>query len=123
MIYGTTNSLSFLEQDYKPNPIKSWIKKDIGIHRFYVYVLKLDNGKYYIGQTRKLIDRITQHREGRTISTAGAHPRLRYFEIFPTREEAMRREHELKMLARCDTHEMCKMIRTFHDLIAEIDID
>jgi putative endonuclease len=99
------------------------VKKDRGIHRFYVYILKLSNGKFYVGQTRKLLERISQHREGLTISTAGANPRLRYFEILPTREDAMFREHELKRLARNDNRELCKIIRTFHDIISEIDID
>jgi predicted GIY-YIG superfamily endonuclease len=122
-INETMNSLSFLQQGYTPNPIKSWVKKDKGIQRFYVYILKLDSGKFYVGQTRKLLERISEHREGQTISTAGANPKLRYFEILPTRIDAMSREHELKRLARSDTREMCKMIRAFHDLISEIDID
>jgi len=117
------NSLSFLQPNYIPNPVRSWIKKDRESHRFYVYILKLDNGKLYVGQTRKLLERISQHKEGQTISTAGTNPKLRYFEILPTREDAMRREHELKKLARSDNREMYKMIRTFHDLISEIDID
>jgi putative endonuclease len=117
------NSLSLIETRYTPNPVKSWEKKDRGIHRFFVYILKLDNGKFYVGQTRELLERISQHREGQAISTAGAHPRLLYFEILPTREDAMRREHELKRLTRNDTRELCKMIRTFHDIISEIDID
>ena len=117
------NSLSFLQPVYTPNPVRSWMKKDRKVHRFFVYILKLDNGKFYVGQTRKLLERMAEHREGQTISTAGANPKLRYFEILPTREDAMLREHELKRLARLDTREMCKMIRSFHDLISEIDID
>jgi predicted GIY-YIG superfamily endonuclease len=70
-----------------------------------------------------LLERVAEHREGRTISTAGKNPRLRYFEILPSREDAMRREHELKTLARLDVREVCKIIRAFHDLISEIDID
>ena len=117
------SSLSFLQPVYTPNPVRSWTKKDRGINRFYVYVLKLSNGKFYVGQTRKLLERMAEHKEGQTISTAGANPKLRYFEILPTREEAMRREHELKRLARSDTREMSKIIRTFHDLISEIDLE
>jgi putative endonuclease len=117
------NSLSFLPPVYTPNPIRSWTKKDKEAHCFYVYVLKLNNGKFYVGQTRILLERMAEHKEGQTISTAGANPKLRYFEILPTREEAMRREHELKALARNDTREMCKLIRTFHDLISEIDME
>jgi len=117
------SSLSFLQPVYTPNPVRSWIKKDRGINRFYVYILKLNNGKFYVGQTRQLLERMAEHKEGQTISTAGANPKLRYFEILPTREEAMRREHELKRLARHDTREMYKIIRTFHELISEIDME
>ncbi len=117
------NPLVTRQPDYVPSPVRSWSKKDRGTHRFYVYVLRLDNGKYYIGQTRRLLDRIVEHKEGQTISTAGANPKLRYFEILPTREDAMRREHELKRLARYDTRELCKIIRIFHSLVSEIDVD
>jgi putative endonuclease len=116
-------SLSFPEPVYTPTPAKSWMKKDERSHRFYVYVLKLDSGRFYVGQTRKLRERMAEHREGRTISTAGGNPRLRYFEVLPTRQDAMRREHEIKRLARYDNRELRKMIRTFHDLISEIDLD
>jgi putative endonuclease len=117
------SSLSVPQPKYVPNPARSWMKRDRESSRFYVYVLKLDSGKFYVGQTRRLLERITEHKEGRAASTAGANPKMRYFEVLPTREEAMRREHVLKRLARYDVRELCKIIRTFHDFISEIEID
>jgi predicted GIY-YIG superfamily endonuclease len=83
--------------------------------------LKLDSGELYVGQTRELKERILEHREGTTRSTAGEHPKLRYFEILPTREAAMRREHEIKVLLRNNRREIFRMITEFHALISEVD--
>ena len=116
------NTVSKQKRPYNPKPLKSWSKKDGGINQFYVYILRLNNGKFYVGHTKELITRITEHREGQTISTAGENPKLRYFEVFPTREEAMVREHELKRHIKHDQREIYRMIWNFHDLISEIDM-
>jgi putative endonuclease len=118
----TMDSISHQQGDFTPNPLKNWMKKDGGINRFYVYILKLNCGRFYIGHTRELIERITEHKEGQTISTAGENPKLRYFEMLPTREEAIAREHELKRLVKHNQREIYRMIWNFHDLISEIDI-
>jgi putative endonuclease len=117
-----TYSLICREHEYFPNPLKAWVKKDEGNSMFYVYVLMLNCGKFYVGHTRDLKDRIAEHKEGQTISTAGENPRLRYFEIFPTREGAMRREQELKKVAKHNEREIYRMIWNFHDVISELDM-
>ena len=43
--------------------------------RFFVYVLKTDNG-HYVGHTARLRARIREHRNGEVDSTAGSGPRL-----------------------------------------------
>jgi predicted GIY-YIG superfamily endonuclease len=88
------NPLSNPKRVFNPNPLKPRSGKDGGIDRFYVYILKLDNGRFYIGHTKDLSARITEHKEGQTISTAGENPKLCYFEIFPTRGKAMVREYD-----------------------------
>jgi predicted GIY-YIG superfamily endonuclease len=115
------NSTSFLRQRYTPNPPKYWRKKDEGSNKFYVYILKLDSGELYIGQTRELRERILEHQEGTTRSTAGEHPKLRYFEILPTREAAMLREHEIRILVKNNRREIFRMITEFNALISVVD--
>ena len=47
---------------------------------FYVYILKLANGDFYVGQTKDLGARLSEHRDGRQDQTSGNAPRLVYFE-------------------------------------------
>lgn len=115
------NSVSFLQKGYTPHPSKYWGKKDEGSKKFFVYILKLDSGELYVGQTRELRERILEHKEGITPSTAGENPKLRYFEILSTRKEAMSREHEIKYLVKNNRREIFRMITEFHALISEVD--
>lgn len=46
----------------------------------YLYILKLDSGKFYVGQTNDMEMRMKEHKEGLTKSTKGKNPQLCYFE-------------------------------------------
>ena len=115
------NLVSTQKSKYIPHPSNSWRKKDEGITKFYVYILKLDNGDLYVGHTRELRERMLEHKEGITRSTAGEHPKLRYFEILPSREKAMIREQEIKVLIKNNRREIFRMITEFRDLVSEVD--
>ena len=52
----------------------------IGRRFRYLYILKLDGGTYYVGQTNDLELRLGEHRDGQTRSTAGKGPRLVWFQ-------------------------------------------
>ena len=114
------NSVSMQQQAYTPNPPKFWAKKDEGVTRFFVYILLLEDGEIYVGHTRELRERMLEHRNGITSSTAGRNPRLRYFEITPTREAAMLREHELKQVVKKNRREIFRMITSLQDLVSEL---
>jgi len=45
-----------------------------------LYILQLDGGDFYIGQTYDLEARLVEHQQGRTVSTKGKHPELVWFE-------------------------------------------
>ena len=45
-----------------------------------VHSLKLDGGKYYVGQTNDIELRVKEHQDGLTKSTVGKNPRLVFFE-------------------------------------------
>jgi len=65
---------------------------------FFVYVLQSEkNGKFYVGQTADVNERLIRHNAGRAPSTKGGRPwKLVHVEQFPSREGAMARERELK---------------------------
>jgi len=103
---------------------KTWEKGDKGIDRFYAYILKLDGVKpFYIGNTRELRERLSEHLDGTTASTKGLNPRLQYFEILSTREEAEKREAELKKLVESNEREIRRIIIRFRDLINELNYE
>jgi len=69
---------------------------------FFVYViLSLSTGKFYIGHTNNLEDRLRRHNEGRSKYTKNRGPwKLIGFKTFQTRAEAMGFERKLKRLKR-----------------------
>lgn len=66
----------------------------------YTYVLKCADGSFYTGWTNHLERRLAAHNAG----TASKYIRSRrpvelyYFETFPTKEAAMRREWQIKQM-------------------------
>jgi putative endonuclease len=65
---------------------------------FYCYILQsLKNGSLYIGQCDDLDRRMSKHFDGMSKYTSSIRPlRLVYFEMFATREDALKREREIK---------------------------
>lgn len=65
---------------------------------FYIYVLfSLKDGKFYIGFTTNLKDRLSRHARGEVRSTASRRPlKLIYYEYFVNEEDAKAREIFLK---------------------------
>ncbi|MBI5621773.1 GIY-YIG nuclease family protein [Candidatus Falkowbacteria bacterium] len=65
-----------------------------------VYILKsVHFGRYYIGQTQNITDRLRSHNAGKNSSTRKYRPwQLVYREEYATRSEAMQREKYLKSL-------------------------
>ncbi|MDI6892204.1 MAG: GIY-YIG nuclease family protein [Actinomycetota bacterium] len=64
---------------------------------YYVYILKLSNGIFYVGSTRDLKLRIQKHSEGGIPSTAKYRPhRLVWYSAFSDREKAILFEKYLK---------------------------
>ena len=63
-----------------------------------MYILRSKkNGRYYVGQTSNLWDRLRRHNEGRVKATRGAIPWvLMHTERYETRRKAVEREREIK---------------------------
>ncbi len=67
-------------------------------NKFFVYVIECENKSYYIGQTSNIEERWHQHISGKGADWTKQNKPLRiiHHEIFPSREEAVKREKELK---------------------------
>lgn len=68
----------------------------------YTYILKCSDGTLYTGWTNDLTKRLKAHNDGRGAKyTKTRRPVvLAYYESFCSKEEAMRREYEIKHLTR-----------------------
>ena len=106
---------------YDPEYNPKWEAADEEGDVFFVYILKLDGGKFYAGHTRELRERMSEHRDGKTKSTAGKNPRLVWFEAVDTRQQAAEGEAYLKELIDKDEREVRRMVTEFLDLIREVD--
>jgi predicted GIY-YIG superfamily endonuclease len=103
--------------EYSP----AWGKRDSTAEQFFVYILKLDSGGFYVGQTRELRERLSEHRDGKEGATAGRNPRLAYFEILQSREDVAQREVQLKQLKQINEREIRRMILKFQDWIRLVE--
>lgn len=65
---------------------------------YFVYILRNDKNKLYIGQTQNIEERLTRHKVKQGARFVGdlKNFKLAYSEDFPTLLEAMRREKQLK---------------------------
>lgn len=101
---------------------KAWEKADEGVEKFFVYILKDEMSRFYVGHTRDLRVRLGEHRDGKTKSTAGKNQKLQYFEEVGSRKSAELREVELKELVNNNERQIRKMIQNFQDRVREVQI-
>ena len=79
----------------------------------YAYILRCSDGSYYTGWTNDLEKRLKSHNAG----TGGKYTRshrpveLAYYETFAEKEEAMRREYQIKQLTRQEKDELVRNFR------------
>lgn len=77
----------------------------------YTYIIKCSDNTYYTGWTNDLKKRINAHNKGQ----GGKYTKSRfpvslvYFEEFPTKQEAQRREYAIKKMKR---HQKIKLIQS-----------
>ena len=66
--------------------------------RFWVYMLRCSDGSYYVGHTDDIEKRVTEHQTGAGCGyTATRQPiRVVFTEEFPSREEAIAAERQLR---------------------------
>ncbi|PKM81474.1 MAG: hypothetical protein CVU89_09495 [Firmicutes bacterium HGW-Firmicutes-14] len=83
--------------------------------KYFTYMIKCRDGRLYTGYTNDLEGRIRKHNSGRGAKfTRGRGPvELVYSEDFPSKEEAMAREAQIKRLTRPEKLRM--IVVTEHD--------
>ena len=108
---------------YEPEYSPDWEARDATATAFYVYVLKLNGGNFYAGQTRELRERLSEHRDGRVKSTAGRDPKMVWFTEVSTRDEATELESELKKTVDRNPRVIRSMIIEFQDLVKELEFE
>jgi predicted GIY-YIG superfamily endonuclease len=91
----------------------------------YVYILKLSDGTFYIGQTNDLVIRLQEHKDGAQRQTKGKHPRLVYYESFEgNREDVDEREDELtQMNQRWGSRRLRQIIERFRVPLRLLDLE
>jgi len=74
----------------------------------YTYILRCADGTFYTGWTNDLERRLAAHNAGKGGKYTRSHRpvSLAYFESFETKEEAMRREAQIKQLTRAQKLEL-----------------
>lgn len=79
----------------------------------YTYILTCADGTFYCGWTNDLDKRLKAHNAGQGAKyTKARRPvTLSYYEVFQTREEAMKREYAIKRLPRKKKEELLKRFR------------
>jgi putative endonuclease len=78
----------------------------------YVYIVECRDGTLYTGWTNDLQRRVNQHNSGKggNYTRSRCPVNLRYFERFPTKQEAMRREWQIKKLSRAEKIKLLETI-------------
>ena len=76
---GGTGGAKRGSKRYRREHSDAWASGDAEASEFYVYILKLEDGSFYAGQTREIRERLMEHRDGMTKSTAGKDPKLVWF--------------------------------------------
>ena len=84
----------------------------------FTYILECSDGSFYTGWTNNLERRVKAHNAGKGAKyTKSRKPvKLVYFESFSTKQEAMRREWEIKQLSRVEKWKhngMCRRVFCF----------
>ena len=106
---------------YRREHSKAWEAEDANAEGFYVYILKLEDGSFYAGQTRELRERMLEHRDGRTKTTAGKNPKLVWFRVAESREEAEESEVDLKRLCNENPREIRRWVLRLKDHVDLLD--
>ena len=110
------------EPERKPIIAHADIKRPIR----YVYILKLSDAGFYVGQTNELGIRLQEHKDGQQTQTKSKDPKLVYYECFEgRREEVNDREKKLTVLNSTPSgqRKLRRVIEEFRAPLKLLDLD
>ena len=96
-------------------------KYDENATMFFSYILKLNDNTFYAGHTRDLRERLYEHRNNLSVSTANKTPKLVYFSTHGTRDKAATHEATLKKTIDKHPRSIIKMILQMQSFASELD--
>ncbi|WWR17395.1 GIY-YIG nuclease family protein [Lachnospiraceae bacterium JLR.KK008] len=78
----------------------------------YTYIVECSDGSLYTGWTNDLDKRVRAHnaKKGAKYTKSRTPVRLVYYETFATRQEAMRREYEVKQYTRKEKEDLLRKV-------------
>ena len=92
----------------------------------HVYLMKLNDGSFYAGQTTNLPIRVGEHRDGLQSQTRGKDPKLVYFQTFKgDRREVNDRENEVTLLSKSPIgcRHIREIIESFREPLRLVDLE
>ena len=90
----------------------------------WLYIVKLDRGELYVGQTNDLEVRVQEHKDGRTRSTAGRNPRLVWFAKWGGgRKDLQAEEANIRQEIRESPRTILQMIADWQRLVRLVDLE
>ncbi len=101
------------KRQYKVEYSDVWEDGYLRPDKFFVYILELDEGDFYIGHTADLTKQLSEHRDSEKSATAGRSSKLQYLQIVATQKAAELREVELKRLMLSNPEQIRLMIADF----------
>ena len=118
----STSNSSRASNGYQLEYSPAWDAGDSEAFEFFVYVLKLSDNSFYVGQTRDLRPRLSEHRDNKVKSTARKNPELAWFTVVPTRRDATEIEAEFKEMRDKNERLLRRIIIDFEDTVKEMAI-
>jgi predicted GIY-YIG superfamily endonuclease len=92
----------------------------------YIYILKLSDATFYVGQTNDLGVRVQEHKDGQQSQTRGKEPKLVYFESFEgDRKSVNESEKEFTILNTTKTgqRKIRQIIEKFREPLRLLDLE
>jgi Predicted endonuclease containing a URI domain len=124
VIHGTGINISTVMNYYKALNIDSaynleldhnfmYVEQSVKTSRYYIYILKCNDGSYYTGYTSNLQKRLQQHQEGTgcTYTKTRTPVELVYTEELPDKPSALKREKQIKKLTIFDKEKLIEKSR------------
>jgi len=99
-----------------------WEAGDEETDHWFVYILQFSDKTYYVGHTRDLRVRLTEHRDNKTKGTRNKSFELVWFTTVYSREFAETLEADLKETRDQNERFLRGMILEFRDCVKEMDI-